>query len=677
MAKKKWIVSVSDKETAAKLAERIGISPVAALIAVSRGIGADGGAEEFFGINGDSLSDPFLITDMEKAASRINAAIDDFERIAVFGDYDADGVTATALLCSYLEIRGADFFYSLPTREEGYGLTKDVIDRLKNMGANLIVTVDNGINSVEEAEYAASLGMDMVITDHHQPGDVLPSAYAVVDPHRRDDKSKFKDFAGVGVAFKLVCAMEGGESTEALLLEFGDLAAIGTIGDIVPLIGENRIIVKYGVSQINKEPRPGISAMISASGNGGKAIDSTGVAFTIAPRLNAAGRMGSAERALDILLCDDEDRAESLAEEIENANSERHKTEIRIVECVEKQLLENPSYTDGRVIVCDGEGWHQGVIGIVASKIVEKYGKPCIIITREGDTAKGSGRSLDGFSLFDALSACSGCLTRFGGHVLAAGLGLESKRIDEFRTAINEYAKKIKMPFPVQRIDLKLNPKYISLEIIDAIASLEPFGAGNPQPVFGLFKMKIDAIVPLKDGKHLRLNLSKGDTKISAILFGTSPESFPFYQGSLVDVAVTLSINVYMGETRIGVYVKNIRLSDIEYDGYFEGLRAYDEIKCGEKPDLGGMLVPDRNYIGKVYKAIKQNGGKVKSADELCLMTGNTGEGVCPLLITLDVLRELGIVKAGGEKNIEIDETHEKVDLENSGILKRARNAVM
>lgn len=676
MAVKKWVVADGDKDLAAHFAQKYSLNPFAALLAVSRGICTDAQMQSFFNDDESTLSDPFSYKDMDRAVERINDAIENFECIAIFGDYDADGVTATALLSSYLALREANFFYMLPDRAEGYGLSETVIDRLHAQGAKLIITVDNGINSVHEAAYAKRLGMDMVITDHHHVGDELPDAVAVVNPHRPDCPSVFKDLAGVGVAFKLICALENGEADETLLEEFSDLAAIGTVADIVPLVGENRTLVKYGVRTMLSNPRPGILAMRETAGNLDKPFHSTAVAFTLSPRLNAAGRMGSAMRALELLLCDDMEIAADLAKVMETANSERQQTEQEILEKAQQQLLDNPDYLNARVLVCDGDGWHQGVIGIVASRMVEKYGKPCIIISRNGDTAKGSGRSLDGFSLYDALKACESVLTQFGGHTLAAGLSLDCENIDTFRRTINNYAARMEMPFPVQRIDMRLNPKYIRTEILEALDALEPFGACNPKPVFGLFSMHLDSVTALSGGKHIRLNLSKKGTKVTALRFGVSPEAFPFPVGSTIDLAVTLDSNTYMGETKVSILVRSVRFSALTEESYYTGLRRYENIQRNE-PIFGAPdAVPDRNQVADVYKTLRSLGGQCRSIDCLCLQMGKTDDAICPILLAVDALCELSLATRSPDGTIALTAVKSKVNLDDSQILQSARRCI-
>ena len=400
MRRKKWTVAKCDKDFAATVAQELGTDAFAALIATSRGLNDINEIDRFFDADASLTLDPFSIKDMDAASERINLAIDDFERICVFGDYDADGVTATALLYSYLETRGADVIRYIPDRiDEGYGMNCEAIEYLSGLGVKLIVTVDNGVSAIEEAKKCKELGIDLVVTDHHKVGEELPDAIAVVDPHREDCPSEFKEMSGVGVAFKLVCALEGGEE-EMLLSEYGDLVALGTIGDVVTLTGENRAMVRKGLEMINKEPRPGITALMHEAGVYNKIFTSSTAAFTICPRINAAGRMSSANKALELLLCDDDDTASFIAEEINSMNSKRQHTETDIFSQAEKQLENNPEMLNDRVIVVDGEGWHPGVIGIVAARMVERYGRPCVVISRDGENAKGSCRSIEGFSIY-------------------------------------------------------------------------------------------------------------------------------------------------------------------------------------------------------------------------------------------------------------------------------------
>ena len=466
MNRKKWVVSDCDKDVAASLAENCGVDPFAAYLLCSRGMTDDFEVESF--LYDTDLSDPYTLPDMEKAVERINKAIEDGEKITVFGDYDADGVTSTALLYSYLCSRGANVDYYIPDREgEGYGMSVEAVDVLKSRATSLIITVDNGISAIEEIKHAKEIGIDVVVTDHHRVGDELPDAVAVVDPHREDSFCEFSDWAGVGVAFKLVCALENGEDYD-VLEKYGDLVTVGTIADIVSLKGENRIIVRSGIAIINASfqdgtLRKGLASLFEISGNNG-VIDSASVAYRIAPRINAAGRMGSAERAVKLLLTDSPQEAKELSEEISQANAQRQVTETEISEAAIEFIESRPDIKYSRVIVVEGEDWHQGVIGIVASRLTERYGKPCIVISKNGDIAKGSGRSIEGFCLYDALAYCSDILVQYGGHVLAAGLTVESNKIDLFREKINEFALKGDAAVPVLNIDCKINPVSINTD---------------------------------------------------------------------------------------------------------------------------------------------------------------------------------------------------------------------
>ena len=496
---------------------------------------------------------------MSKAAERINRAIDDYELICVFGDYDADGVTATALLYSYLETRGANAMCYIPDRlTEGYGLNNGAIEELADRGVKLIVTVDNGVSAVEEAIRAKELGIELIVTDHHKVGDVLPDALAVVNPHRSDCPSNFKEMSGVGVAFKLVCAIEGDDG-DILIEEYGDLVALGTIGDVVTLTGENRVMVRRGLRLINECPRPGINALMEIAGVGEKIFTASTAAFTVCPRINAAGRMGSASKALDLLLTEDDVAAEQIAQVINEMNCERQQTEMSIFSNAVSMINQETGIINDKIIVVDGEGWHQGVIGIVAARITERYGRPCVVISRDGETARGSCRSIEGFSIYDAIESVSDCLDHFGGHTLAAGLGLKSSRIAEFRKRINEYAADKEMPFALQKVDCRLLPSSINFELVSAMSLLEPFGSGNPQPCVGLFGVRIDEIASVSEGKHIRMIVSKNGARTGVVYFGMPEKKFPYEKGDTVDLAVNLDRNVYNGETRVSVIVRGIR----------------------------------------------------------------------------------------------------------------------
>ena len=673
MSRKKWCVAKSDKDLACNIASRFDIDPFAALLLVSRGITDDEEIENFFSSE-LLLSDPFEIKDMDKAVQRISSAMDEREKIAVYGDYDADGITSTALLYQFLEMNGCDVITYIPDRnEEGYGLNMRAIEKLSEKGVRLIITVDNGISAIEEALYIKQLGMDLVITDHHKAGSVIPEAVAVVDPHRHDCTSRFKLWAGVGVTFKLLCALCG--DNEEMLDMFSDLVAIGTIGDIVSLTGENRAIVKHGLKMINGGVHPGIEQLKEIAGVGSKNINATTVAFSIVPRINAIGRMSHGAKALDLLLCEDDITAGNIARVIDDSNIKRQETEKEISLQAEKQLSENPEMLNDRVLIFTGESWHGGVIGIVASRLTQKYGKPCMVITDDGVEAKGSARSIDGFNLFEAISYAKDCLTHYGGHTLAAGFGMKSENVPLFKKAVQDYARTVEMPFATVNLDCKIRPEFINADVLSVISQLEPFGAGNPQPLFGLFSMTVTAVTPIGGGKHLRINFKRNNTTVQGILFGVTEKEFPYLPGDVVDLAVRLEKNEYMGQVRVSVYIKEIRMSGTDDELFLKSVRLYEKIKRKERLTKSQVefALPTRQLSAEIFRFIRNAGGWSWDLDVLCYRLGGDGREACKVLVVLDAFCEKGILKKKNGK-ILLDNITQKVDLDSSEILTYLRN---
>ncbi len=669
MSRKKWSVSHIDKELAAQVAENHSLDPFTALILVSRGITEYEDVEEFFDSD-FSFCDSYLICDMEKAVERIEKALEINEKICVYGDYDADGVTSTALMYSYLSSRGADVLYYIPDRiTEGYGMSKIGVDKLKEQGVKLIVTVDNGISAVEEIEYANSLGIDTVVTDHHKAGDVLPNAVALVDPHRPECNLHFKEWAGVGVAFKVVCALEKGDYL-SVLSQYADIIAVGTVADVVDLKDENRAIVKYGVAKINTNPCNGINALRQIAGVGEKPLNATGVTYSLAPRINAAGRIESAETALRLLLSDDLMVALDLAEQVDGCNRQRHTLENEIMEFAVAHIEANENLKNSKVIVVCGEGWHHGVIGIVAARITEKYGKPSIVIAFDGDEGTGSARSIEGFSVYDAIKSCEGDLTHFGGHTMAAGLGVKRDKVGDFFAHINEYAAARESVVPTLVLDCKLNPAYINTELVTSLEALEPFGAGNPQPLFGIFGVTLAGIKPVGEGKHLRLGFTKGNTQFTAMKFSTTLEDFPYRQGDLVDLAVRVEKNEFRGEVKASVQIRDIRFSGVDEENLFKSQALYEKYKRGDTltPHEARFLTPSREFLLAVFGIIKNY--KVWSFDiETMLVRAKCPyERYCTMLVSLDILCELGLIKRECE-HIIFDGEGKKTELSQSKIL--------
>ena len=670
MSRKKWITAPIDKDLAAQVAENHSLDPFTALILVSRGITEYEDVEDFFDTD-FSFCDPYLIADMDKAALRIKRAIDNFEKICVYGDYDADGVTSTALMYSYLSSHGADVMYYIPDRiTEGYGMSCSAVDKLHAQGVKLIVTVDNGVSAIEEIAYAKSLGIETVVTDHHMPGEQLPDAVAVVDPHREDCNLHFKDWAGVGVAFKTVCALENGDYSE-ILNEYADILAVGTVADVVDLKDENRAIVKYGVAKINANPCNGINALRQIAGVSDRALNGVGITFSLAPRINAAGRMESAETALKLLLCEDLSAALGIAEQVDNCNKQRHISENEIMEEAVACIEADKRLKYAKVIVVCGENWHHGVIGIVAARITEKYGRPSIVITFDGDKGTGSARSIEGFSVYDAIKACGDFLTHFGGHTMAAGLGIDRENVESFFRAINAYALSCEETVPTLMLDCKLNPAYINAQLAESLEALEPFGAGNPQPVFGIFGVRITGIKPVGDGKHLRISFTKGNTQFCAMKFSTTLKELPYREGDTVDLAVKIDKNEFRGEIRASVQIKDMRFSGIDEDKLFKSRALYEKYMRGETLTCheARFLTPSRDFLLGVFNFLKNYGGWQFGIESMIVRTNCPAENLCKMQISVDVLCELGLIRQ--ERGIILfDGGGKKADLSASAVLR-------
>ena len=676
MSRKKWTVQKLNKDLASTIAERYSIDPLTALLLTQRGFDTFDKLDEFFD-DSEEWIDPFLLPDMDKAVERINEAIFDGERICVYGDYDCDGVTSTTILYSYLEAQGADVTYMLPERErDGYGLSNQVVDRIAATGTKLIITVDNGISSVEEAKYIKEKGMELVVTDHHLEGDELPDCVAVVDPHRNDKDCPFEDYAGCGVALKLCCAMEG--SDEEVMQEFADIAALGTVADMVPLVGENRKIVLYGLKLLNTYRKPGIEAILEKAGLSEKTLDSTSISFGIAPRINAAGRMGTAERALDLLLADDPYSASEMAEEVNVMNSQRHSEEDKIFTEAIAYLQDHPELAHMPILVVSGKGWHEGVLGIVASKLLERYLRPVIVLTDKGDLCKGSARSIEGFSIYDAMNSCRDMLNTFGGHELAAGMSIKTEWLDEFREKINEYAYENASVYPETRIDCKLNPAGLSMDVLDSIRMMEPFGTGNMSPVFGLYGVVIDSVQGMgNEGRHKRLTFHKdGDRTMVNGIFFNQPE-FPYQRGDKVDLVVTLGRNEYRGNVSLSVYIRDIRPAGSDDDAMAASEQLFDKMLAGRRlsGEEADRLTPDRSYFAGLYRYLKANEGVPYSAYEYIhrkvYPVEDESTPLCKTRVTLLAMRELGLLTTDDEGRIHIPDQETKVDLSDAPVLQK------
>ena len=505
---------------------------------------------------------PMLMKDMDRAVERISRALAAGEKMAVFGDYDVDGITATVLLVDYLRSRGADCVKYIPRRiEDGYGLGRDALRLLREKGVTLVITVDCGITGVEEARFAREIGMDLVITDHHECKDVLPCAAAVVDPRRPDCPYPFKHLAGVGVALKLVLAL-GEQREEALFARYCTLAAIGTVADVMQMSGENRTIVHRGLEAIGNTDFLGLKALLRETGLTDRAVTSTQIGFVLSPRINAAGRMGEAELAADLLLTGDPERAEELARQLCELNRERQLVEQEIFAQAVEQIPALPP-DERSALVLSSEVWHQGVVGIVASRLSEKYSCPSFMIHLQNGVGKGSCRSYGGFNLFAALESCSDLLLDFGGHELAAGFNIREEDIPTFRRRMNRCVRGFsggERPVPSLAVDAVVDqPDDISLEEVEELSRLEPYGSGNERPVFALLGVKVDALQNVGQNRHLKLRLEKGGRRFDAIFFSTTASDCGVAVGMRVDAAFHLQINEFRGSSSVQLQLIDLR----------------------------------------------------------------------------------------------------------------------
>ena len=560
----KWHIADPRPEARARLTAA-GYPCLVSAVLASRGIDTAEEAAAFLEHEQRLTYSPFLMADMDKAAERVQQALTNGERIAVFGDYDVDGITATCILVDYLRSRGADVLHYIPRRiEDGYGLSCDAIEGLHRQGARLLITVDCGITGVEEVDFANSLGMDVVITDHHECKEVLPAAAAVVDPHRPDCPYPFKHLAGCGMALKLALALGGPDREEALFSRYCTLAAVGTVADVMQMSGENRTIVARGLAAIEHSDFIGLHALLKEAGLSGREITSVQIGFVLAPRINAAGRMGAADKAAELLLCSDPAEAERMARELCALNRERQNVEQTIYSQAEEMIARLPD-RDRSALVLESSRWHQGVVGIVASRLSEKYSRPSFMIHLNGATGKGSCRSWGGFNLFAALESCKDLLLGFGGHELAAGFTIKEENIPAFRARMNEYARSFRggaAPVSVLDVDVVItHPSAVTLEELEALSALEPYGSGNARPVFCLLGATLLRTQNVGQNRHLKLRLGKGSAQFDGIFFSTVAEDCGCKAGDRVDAAFYLQVNEFRGSRTLQLQMVDLRPS--------------------------------------------------------------------------------------------------------------------
>ncbi len=623
-----------------------GYSPLSAMILAARGMKSPADAKKYLGCDGP-MPDPFEMKDMDLAAGRVGVAMQRGEKIAVYGDYDVDGITATCLLSDFLRRHGADVVSYIPGRmEEGYGLNPMAIDQLKAEGVKLIVTVDCGITAVAEAELCAQLGIDLVITDHHECKDTLPRAIAIVDPHRPDCTYPHQTLSGVGVAFKLAAALCG--SQEEVLEDYADMVCLGTVADVMTLQGENRAFVSRGLESLRRTRRPGIAALMKESGCAPEGLSASSIGFMLAPRINAAGRMGKIELATELFLTKDAERATYLARALCDLNRQRQAVESEIYEQA-IQLL--PAGQPPEAIVLAGETWHQGVVGIVASRIAEEYHCPAFLICMDGDHGKASSRSYGGFNLFTSLSCLSDLLESYGGHELAAGFTIARDQIDTFRQRICALAREYYAQCQsrtVLDVDCAVTAELLSVSGIDSLSALEPCGNGCPKPVLMMERLQVERIIMVGNGRHMRLRLRQGRHAINAIYFSQTPQTASIEPGDLVDVAFLPQINEYKGERTVQMNVLDIRPScsapcSADESGYLAMCRG--ELTSRH----AACLLPERATLGMVWRYLAGANTPLQESP-ICLCRkivrwSGKALDLGQLLICLDIFADVGLVE--------------------------------
>ena len=568
MLQKKWLLKEFDKNRVVEMSKEFKISPLTSIILYNRGICEDKEISEFLNYNLNSLHDPYLLKDMDKAVSRIENAKKNNEKITIYGDYDADGITSIAILYKHLSLMGFEVDYYVPDRiQEGYGVNRDALDKIKSNGTKVLITVDTGITAIEETEYAREIGMDIIITDHHECKENIPDAYAAIDPKRKDCTYPFKNLAGVGVAFKLIQALDKESSIEDLMDKYADLICLGTVADISPLVDENRILVTEGLKRFKTTENIGLRSLLDVSITNNKPITTSTIGYIIAPRINASGRLGCASRSVEMFLTDDKKVAHELAESLCEENTLRQQTEQQMFAEALEYIEKNPQVKNDKVLIIPHNNWHHGIVGIVSSKITDKFYKPSILFAIDGDEAKGSGRSIGGYNLFEALESCSNLLEKFGGHELAAGLSIKTENIEKFREEINKCAEEkideLTMA-PTIPVDAVIKPSYITLETVDEINRLQPFGVDNPAPVFAVRNIKIHKISTMSENKHLRMTLLKDDKFLDAVGFGMGEYYNCLKEGDFIEVAFGLDINDYKGYKNVQLILKDIKPMGVE-----------------------------------------------------------------------------------------------------------------
>ncbi|MDF2685390.1 MAG: exonuclease RecJ [Clostridia bacterium] len=671
----KWSVKSQDEAVIKNICNELKLDPLMARLLYNRGLYNKEQIENFLNVNINNLYSPFLLNDMEFSCKRIEKALETGEKITIYGDYDVDGISSVVILYKYLIKRKAVVDYYIPDRtDEGYGLNNQALLKIKESGTSLIITVDTGTTAMSEVEYAKSINLDIIITDHHECKEDIPDC-PVINPKRIDSQYPFKDLAGVGVVFKLLCALDGDKQNVFNL--YGDLVCIGTVADIMPLIDENRILVFFGLKQLENKPATGIKALLEAAGSTVKSVNTATIAYQIAPRINAAGRIGNPRDSVELLLSSNNDKAAELALLLCEENRQRQQKEAEILNDVELMLT---THAIDNIIIEGSDKWHHGVIGIVASKLVERYCRPCILVCFDGENAKGSVRSIKGINIFELLQKSSANLLKFGGHEMAAGLTLSKDKYNDFVKDITEQANKLiteSMMVSVIDIECELKCSDLNLNTYDKIKTMEPFGIGNPTPLFVINGLKVKYINSVSSGKHLKISLACGEDEIQAMYFGKTLPEFNCTIGDQVNIICSLNDNIFRNERSLTVNIKNLQLSediqekDLYYNNIFE---AY--IKNKEDFLFTDDVKISKTETAVLYKYLnQQQNAQIKSNNPFALarrIENLTGKpfNYCKLMFCLKVLEDLNLVDITYGKTLEIDlkQWSVKVDMQKSKI---------
>lgn len=637
---------------------------------------------------------PFEFKNMQKSVEILKKSIENHEKICIYGDYDADGVTATALIFNYLKNYTQNIMYYIPDREiEGYGLNTNSINKLHSLNVNLIITVDNGISAHNEIKYAYELGMKVIVTDHHKIPEILPKCEAIIDPWLEKSLNnnwdmKFHNFAGVGVAYKFIQAFELLNNKNINLYDYLDLVALGSIGDSMELFGETRYLVKRGLSKISNSKNTGVKNLVINNFNLKEDyekinINSIDVAFKLVPKINSSGRIESSETALKLFISDNNQECSEICRKLQVFNNNRKEIELKIIIDIMNEIRKNPSIIYQKVIILAGDNWHPGVIGIVASRILEYYGKPCILISRSFNNsvlARGSCRSIEGFSIYNLISSCAEYLESFGGHTLAAGMSLKPENIDKFRDKILKNLENIDINNLKLNIDLELKIPEISVELLDEIGFLEPFGNGNPEPVFVIRKLKLHKIIPIGQGNHMKLVFFDGENFLDTLYFNKKVSEFLYDTNEILDIVVSLNKNIYQNNISVSVYVIDMKISDINTKEIIKQRKIYEKFMRNESLNSEEIkiLLPNREEFAKIYRYLSSDYIKINRADIVSFRVFKSADFCGKISIILDVLREMNLIDVFYREKNEFEATlknfQKKVELCKSEILKKLGN---